>query len=135
HRADLEHAGSRVFEALEGLSAPDPAAAPRAQLFERCFESLEKTADREHGGFGTAPKFPSIANLDFLMRDAVAHPAHAGDARALALRQLEAMRAGGIHDQLGGGFHRYSTDREWLVPHFEKMLYDQAQIAWACLEA
>src|SRR5439155_1352774 len=83
----------------------------------------------------TAPKFPSISNLDFLMRYAALDPERHARAREMALRQLDAMRAGGIHDHLGGGFHRYSTDREWLVPHFEQMRYDQAEIGWAHFEA
>jgi len=82
--------------------------------------------DQNHGGFGHAPKFPSPCILNFLMR--------CGGADT-ALHQLRAMANGGIHDQLAGGFHRYSTDERWLVPHFEKMLYDQAQLIASYTEA
>ena len=85
--------------------------------------------DELQGGFGPAPKFPQPARLMFLLQD---EPQDGAD---MALFTLDSMVAGGIHDQLGGGFHRYSTDFEWRVPHFEKMLYDQALIARACLFA
>ncbi len=138
-RAQIEAAGERVFDALATLNAPDSAAAgaslERRALFDSCYAALARTYDAEQGGFGSAPKFPSIVNLDFLLRYWSRDPAERAHARDMALRQLDAMRAGGIHDHLGGGFHRYSTDREWLVPHFEKMLYDQAQIGWAFVEA
>ncbi len=97
---------------------PGPAAA------ERAVESLARRFDREHGGFGDAPKFPTPANLLLLLE--VAHDAAGEEAEAGAMlaATLDAMARGGIYDQLGGGFHRYATDREWRVPHFEKMLYD-----------
>jgi len=85
--------------------------------------------DELQGGFGPAPKFPQPARLLFLLQDT--EPA----SLSMALNTLDRMAAGGIHDQLGGGFHRYATDFEWRVPHFEKMLYDQALIARACLFA
>ena len=83
--------------------------------------------DPVHGGWGRAPKFPQPMTIEFLLRRHVA----SGDPEPLevALRSLGAMAAGGIHDQLGGGFHRYATDAAWLVPHFEQMLYDNAQLA------
>jgi len=89
-------------------------------------EALLRRFDAEWGGFGSAPKFPSPSNLTFLL-----DLARGGDAKAseMLVRTLDGMARGGIHDQLGGGFHRYSTDREWLVPHFEKMLYDNAALA------
>ena len=133
-RAQIEDSGRRVIAALESLSEPDSAAAHHAASFDHAYAYFERAADPEHGGFGTAPKFPSIANLSYLLRYWARDPEHRGASRELVLKQLDGMRAGGIHDHLGGGFHRYSTDREWLVPHFEKMLYDQAQIAWAYLE-
>ena len=105
-----------------------------AELLQECQEALERSHDAQAGGFGTAPKFPSTVNLDFLLRRHAREPGAHALARSMALGQLEAMRAGGIHDVLGGGFHRYSTDRMWLVPHFEKMLYDQALIADALLD-
>jgi uncharacterized protein YyaL (SSP411 family) len=140
-RADLEENGRRIFEALEGLarSAGDAAAAPFTALYDGAFAALEHSFDARHGGFGGRPKFPTVVNLNFLLREAARSegrdPGRARAARAMAFAQLDAMRRGGIHDHLGGGFHRYAVDERWLVPHFEKMLYDQAQIAIACLEA
>ncbi len=89
--------------------------------------------DTTHAGFGGAPKFPRPAELLFLLRES----ARSGDsnARRIAVATLEAMARGGIRDHVGGGFHRYSVDAAWRVPHFEKMLYDQAQLVLACLEA
>jgi uncharacterized protein YyaL (SSP411 family) len=108
-------------------------------LCDAAFAELERSADPEWGGFGRAPKFPTPANLAFLWADAerieAVDPVRAARARDLALLQLARMAQGGIHDHLGGGFHRYSVDRTWLVPHFEKMLYDQAQLAEAYVEA
>ena len=134
-REQIEKTGNQIFEALASTTLTPAGETSRDSLLERCADSLAASFDAERGGFGGAPKFPSIANLDFLMRWWLADPASRGPARDMALRQLDAMRAGGIHDQLGGGFHRYATDRDWMVPHFEKMLYDQAQIANAFVEA
>jgi uncharacterized protein YyaL (SSP411 family) len=89
--------------------------------------------DRRHGGFGRAPKFPRPSEILFLLREHAR--AGSGEAREMALQTLRAMALGGMRDHLGGGFHRYSVDGEWRVPHFEKMLYDQAQLALAYLEA
>jgi uncharacterized protein len=88
------------------------------------FEALQERFDRSHGGFGGAPKFPSTMSLEYLL----AYHFHTGNEEALAHVELslEKMIQGGIYDQLGGGFSRYSVDNEWLVPHFEKMLYDNA---------
>ncbi len=126
--------GRKVLEAIASMSAPDTAAADREALFAECERHLAHGYDPHQGGFSPAPKFPSTVNLNFLMRWWARDPAAHAEALTMARKQLDAMRAGGIHDQLGGGFHRYSTDAEWLVPHFEKMLYDQAQLAWAYLE-
>ncbi len=96
-------------------------------VLENAFNNLSGQFDRQYGGFGTSPKFPQPANLDFLLRF------HAQSKRAEPLAMVEKtlhrMALGGIYDQLGGGFHRYSVDQVWLVPHFEKMLYDNAQLA------
>ena len=134
-RADLEHAGRQVLDALAALHQPDRAAAETDTLIEHAFADLAASHDREHGGFGSQPKFPSTVNLDFLERLAAREPARREAALAMVTSQLDAMRAGGIQDHLGGGFHRYATDSTWLTPHFEKMLYDQALIASAYLEA
>src|SRR6185295_18345489 len=94
--------------------------------------------DAATGGFGGAPKFPRASNLNFLFRAAAIQGA-TGEVGAEAIKfsaaTLRGMAGGGIHDHVGGGFHRYSVDAAWFVPHFEKMLYDQAQIAVNCLEA
>ena len=95
-------------------------------LAERALHGMERSFDRDHGGFGGAPKFPQASALEFLLR----HARRTGSERArqMATTTLDRMAAGGIHDQLGGGFARYAVDRVWLVPHFEKMLYDNAQL-------
>jgi uncharacterized protein YyaL (SSP411 family) len=102
-------------------------------LFRRALDALARTFDEERGGFGRAPKFPQPMIVEFLLRLAV----RTGDERALHMAEttLEMMARGGMYDQLGGGFARYSTDDEWLVPHFEKMLYDNALLARAYLHA
>ncbi|MCR4402941.1 MAG: thioredoxin domain-containing protein [Firmicutes bacterium] len=113
----------------EELSAADLSEA----AFHEAYQELETAFDERHGGFGHAPKFPAPANLSFLLR----YHRVTGESRALSMveKTLVAMRRGGIYDQVGFGFHRYSTDRKWLVPHFEKMLYDNALLALAYLEA
>ena len=86
-----------------------------------------KATTPRHGGFGGAPKFPQPSQPQFLLR--YARRFHDEEAMRMVLHTCDRMAAGGIHDQLGGGFARYSVDAEWLVPHFEKMLYDNAQLA------
>lgn len=110
-----------------------PAAGLSEAAFHEAYQELEAAFDEQHGGFGHAPKFPVPANLFFFLR----YHRATGQSRALAMveKTLIAMRRGGIYDQVGFGFHRYSTDRKWLVPHFEKMLYDNALLALAYLEA
>jgi uncharacterized protein YyaL (SSP411 family) len=107
--------------------------APGLRLLDRAYDDIAFSFDGRFGGFEPAPKFPTPHRLLFLLRchDRTAEP------RALEMveRTLTAMRLGGIWDHVGFGFHRYSTDAHWLLPHFEKMLYDQASIALACLEA
>ncbi|MEJ5351581.1 MAG: thioredoxin domain-containing protein [Melioribacteraceae bacterium] len=93
-------------------------------ILKRTFISLKNNFDEIYGGFGTAPKFPTPHNLIFLLNYYLNSKEE--DALKMALKTLEEMRKGGIYDQIGFGFHRYSTDEKWLVPHFEKMLYDQA---------
>jgi uncharacterized protein YyaL (SSP411 family) len=134
-RAEVESTGAQIFAHLAAGDRATAGAADREALFEAALHSLAVAADPEHGGFGQGQKFPSPSNLVFLMRMWARDPARRSGALALVLRQLDAMRAGGIHDHLGGGFHRYTVDPAWMVPHFEKMLYDQAQMVWACLEA
>jgi uncharacterized protein YyaL (SSP411 family) len=102
-------------------------------LLKEAFESLASSFDASHGGFGPAPKFPLPLSISFMLR----YHYRTGTELALtaATRTLDAMAAGGIRDHVGGGFHRYSTDRAWLVPHFEKMLYDNALLARVFAEA
>jgi uncharacterized protein YyaL (SSP411 family) len=103
------------------------------QLLDSAYSGLARSYDPRHGGFGGAPKFPSPMNLEFLLRTFK----RTGDARALemATHTCRRMAEGGMYDQLGGGFHRYSTDARWLVPHFEKMLYDNALLSRLYLHA
>jgi uncharacterized protein YyaL (SSP411 family) len=97
---------------------------------------LSQQYDKVHGGFEPAPKFPMPVTLRFLLNYGSHSTLAEGEAaRQMALHTLRAMAAGGIHDQLGGGFHRYSTDERWFLPHFEKMLYDEAQLVDAYLDA
>ena len=102
-------------------------------VFDTAFMLLENSYDEKYGGFGSAPKFPSAHSLLFLMR----YWRRTGNDKALEMveKTLTEMHCGGIYDHIGYGFHRYSTDREWLVPHFEKMLYDQAMLLIAYTEA
>jgi len=103
-----------------------------AAILDKAYRLYLETYDARYGGFGKAPKFPSPHQLMFLLR----YYRRSGEGKALAMvrETLTSLRNGGICDQLGGGFHRYSTDRQFLVPHFEKMLYDQAMLAIAYLE-
>ena len=135
-RAEVEATGTHVVEALlAGRTAGSGSATglPDRSTLEQAVATLEASFDAAHGGWGGAPKFPAPMTIELLLRHHVA----TGDPRplAMALRTLDAMAAGGIHDQLGGGFHRYSTDAIWLVPHFEQMLYDNAQLARVYLHA
>lgn len=132
-RGRVLDAGVRITEALQqtGTSAQE---APLSEKdLERAYEQLRSAYDERWGGFGPAPKFPTPHNLTFLLR----FHHRSGDRSAVTMvnETLKAMRRGGIFDQLGFGFHRYSVDERWLVPHFEKMLYDQALLAMAYLEA
>ena len=103
------------------------------ESIERAVEHLGGQFDPLNGGFGGAPKFPQAPVLDFLLR--AQHLLNDHQPLDMALETLEKMARGGIHDQVGGGFHRYAVDNVWLVPHFEKMLYDNAQLARAYLDA
>jgi len=131
--------GSKIVEALRESQNAQPAGAAKIdnQLFQTAYEQLLRSFDDKEGGFGTAPKFPRPVALNFLTRFYGRDPKNESGKRALEmdLLTLRKMAAGGMHDHLGGGFHRYSVDRYWHVPHFEKMLYDQAQLASAYLDA
>ncbi|MBN2443556.1 MAG: thioredoxin domain-containing protein [Spirochaetales bacterium] len=102
-------------------------------IFDEAYEHLRAAYDSANGGFGTAPKFPQPHNLLFLLK--YWKRTHTTEALTIVEKTLTSIRNGGIYDHVGGGFHRYSTDAEWLVPHFEKMLYDQALLVLAYTEA
>src|SRR5256714_8098421 len=131
--------GSKIVEALRESQNAQPEAPAKidTQLFQTAYEQLSRSFDDKEGGFGTAPKFPRPVALNFLTRFYARDPKNESGKRALEmdLVTLRKMAAGGMHDHLGGGFHRYSVDRYWHVPHFEKMLYDQAQLASAYIDA
>jgi uncharacterized protein YyaL (SSP411 family) len=132
-RDELLSTADAVVSALRaGPSREERGELGARELFTAAQE-LAEMFDKERGGFRGAPKFPAPHNLLFLLR----HWERTGDEHALAMveRTLTAMRDGGIYDHIGFGFHRYSTDTEWLVPHFEKMLYDQALLSIVCAEA
>ena len=119
--------------AVEVRPPDDDAALPTATVLNQATQTLGAAFDTRYGGFGSAPKFPQPMNLDLLLRRSQL-PANA-HLLPLVEKTLESMARGGIYDHLGGGFHRYSTDAQWLVPHFEKMLYDNAQLVCVYLHA
>jgi uncharacterized protein YyaL (SSP411 family) len=124
-RGELREQAPRTRARLAAIGAVEPAGeTPGDELLGESVANLLRAADAERGGFGGAPKFPPASSLELLLARGVREPVE---------RTLDAMMAGGIYDQLGGGFARYSVDASWLVPHFEKMLYDNAQLATAYL--
>jgi uncharacterized protein YyaL (SSP411 family) len=136
--AKIVEQGSKIVEALrESQSAATGEGKIDGSVVEAAFRQLDRTYDPKEGGFGNAPKFPRPVTLNFLTRFYARDPKSDSGRHALdmALFTLRKMAAGGMHDHIGGGFHRYSVDRYWHVPHFEKMLYDQAQLAVAYLDA
>ena len=134
-RAKIEESGAHVLEQL--LQYSQHGSGERGQVgqnaLDSAFYAFRRSFDARLGGFGAAPKFPRPSVLNFLLRYGAATGNE--EARDMVLVTLRAMAKGGMHDQLGGGFHRYSVDENWFVPHFEKMLYDQAQLAISYLEA
>jgi uncharacterized protein YyaL (SSP411 family) len=162
-RADVEAAADRLVDELRGRAtgrADEPRTEPeetagiarrvarepevvrlpgrqpnesRGRAVARALERLVDEFDFEHGGWGGPPRFPQPAVIELLLRRARDAPDDRDS--ATAVRALDVMADGGIHDQIGGGFHRYATDTDWLVPHFEKMLYDNAQLARVYLHA
>jgi uncharacterized protein YyaL (SSP411 family) len=131
---EVAAAAADVAAQVRGSLAASPGTElPGRAPLDRSVGVLRRQFDAANGGFGTAPKFPRSVQLQLLLR----YHRRTGDADALkmATQTLQALAAGGIHDQIGGGFHRYSTDPRWLVPHFEKMLYDNALLALAYLDA
>lgn len=133
-RADIEGQAERLTASLARSGAIAPGADDiSTQILVEAVNKLQQYFDDQYGGFGDQPKFPQPMTLDFAMSQYT----HTGDLETLYIAEttLEKMAEGGIYDQLGGGFHRYSVDRIWLVPHFEKMLYDNAQLLRSNLHA
>ncbi len=132
---DILRSTERILDRItqQDVSAGVPEAELSLTVLDEAVRTLNRRFDRANGGFGAAPKFPQTTSLDLLLRDY--H--RSGNAQALRIveRTLEKMAQGGIYDQLGGGFHRYSVDSKWLVPHFEKMLYDNALLSRLYLRA
>ncbi len=126
HRGQLGNLHQQIVDALESIEAGASDAEPDGAPLEEAHAQLARVYDEEHGGFGHAPKFPHPTNLELLLR----RHARSGDAGALqmATHTFERMASGGIYDQLGGGFCRYSVDERWMIPHFEKMLYDNGPL-------
>ncbi|RJR40702.1 MAG: thioredoxin domain-containing protein [Desulfobacteraceae bacterium] len=132
-RKDLLDSAASIASSLGQLEKETPGADLDLPVLDSAFSDLAKRFDSTYGGFGTAPKFPSPHNLLFLLR----YWKRTGKEEALRMveKTLQEIRWGGVYDHVGLGVHRYSTDREWLIPHFEKMLYDQAMLSLAYLEA
>ena len=129
---------AREGGAREIKDDPAPLHEAAGDAFEKGYQYFSETFDSRWGGFGGAPKFPRASVLNFLFRSAALQGAQSElgvEAVKMAAHTLQKMAEGGLHDHVGGGFHRYSVDEQWFVPHFEKMLYDQAQIALNLLEA
>ncbi len=131
-RARVLDAANGVVSFLQQLPTTSRGGTLTPAVLDRCFEQFQQMYDAEHGGFGGAPKFPRPVVLNFLLR--YYHRTGNRDALKMAEHTLEKMASGGMYDHIGGGFHRYSVDADWRVPHFEKMLYDQAQLANAYLD-
>ena len=134
NRQKIVNAGDEITKAIQprrGLNTPVNAI--NIETLKKGYAQFKNSFDAKWGGFGAAPKFPTPHHLTLLLR----WHKRSADPSALTMvnKTLTAMRKGGIFDQIGFGFHRYSVDEKWLVPHFEKMLYDQALLAIAYIEA
>ena len=142
-RARVDQAAGELFDRLRQVTNTDGRSRAEHQVagpeaLDEGVEQFQVAFDRRYGGFGGAPKFPRPSELIFLLREYARRSAGGRNAQApllMATETLRAMALGGMRDHVGGGFHRYSVDAEWRVPHFEKMLYDQAQLVLAYLEA
>ncbi len=132
-KQELRNAGEEVQMQLRQETLANPPKEPDKNLVHKAFSQLEKSFDAQNGGFHRAPKFPIAHQLLFLMEYAQKH----GNSKAMEMVEItmEQMYRGGIFDHIGGGFSRYSTDKQWLVPHFEKMLYDNALLTIAYAQA
>ena len=132
-REGIENRAEKWTDALSGEleSVPDEPREPEEDVVETAAKAAVRAADRDHGGWGSGPKFPQTGRIHLLLR---AYNRTERDAyREVAVEALNAMASGGMYDHVGGGFHRYATDRDWTVPHFEKMLYDNAELPRAYL--
>jgi len=136
-REKIAESGNKIVDALRESQTSQSAGKIDKDVFEQAYKQLDRSFDPKEGGFSTAPKFPRPVALNFLTRLYARDPKSGNGKHALEmdLLTLRKMAAGGMHDHIGGGFHRYSVDRYWHVPHFEKMLYDQAQLTTAYLDA
>jgi len=149
-KADVDKAADHLVNVLQRLAEPRAPESPitlDASFIDDSVRRAVSDFDAQQGGFGGAPKFPRQTLLELLLTYVAARPNTSGEAsdnqpielhasvRTMLHKTLDAMADGGIRDQLGGGFHRYSTDAQWLVPHFEIMLYDNAMLAWCYVEA
>ncbi|MBV8878657.1 MAG: thioredoxin domain-containing protein [Planctomycetaceae bacterium] len=133
-RKELNESADQVGDYLKKMSDVEaPGEVKLEAVFEKAYFQMERSYEPQHGGFSQQPKFPHSTTISYLLR----HYVRTGEKKALEMaeKSLTEMSRGGIYDQLGGGFARYSTDGEWLVPHFEKMLYDNALLASCYLEA
>ncbi len=130
-RDDVNTSSERLVEAIAARGGPGEAGKLTAEWRTHAIEQYRASYDAVHAGFGPAPKFPRAFSHSYLLGRAAADV----PLRSMVLTSLDRMARGGIHDHVGGGFHRYSTDAAWLVPHFEKMLYDQALVGRAYLDA
>ncbi|MHC4124269.1 MAG: thioredoxin domain-containing protein [Planctomycetota bacterium] len=132
-QAELVGSANNMAQILEKICKPQGKGKLSIDLLEKSYANLESAFDDRDGGFGTAPKFPQPGNLSFVMN--YWYRTKNDKALSMVEKTLDKMANGGMYDQLGGGFHRYSTDKMWLVPHFEKMLYDQALLSRVYLKA
>ncbi len=131
-RDEVNQSAEKIVTALESVDRDDQEGDLDEAALHMTFQQLAERFDEKYGGFGEAPKFPTPHHFLFLLR----HWKRTGDRKALDMveKTLQSIQKGGIHDHVGFGFHRYATDQTWLVPHFEKMLYDQALLVMAYLE-
>jgi len=137
-RGDITRLGTQVLESLQPVTRETQTQAGggfASESVDAAADSMLASYDWEYGGWGAAPKFPQPMSFEFLLAHAVLNPARAPELRKLVTHGLHAMARGGMYDVVGGGFARYSTDNHWRVPHFEKMLYDNALLARLFLHA
>lgn len=141
HLDDISKQGEEVSQTLKKMYAPRPSQSSLPpNLTNTAYQTLERLFDAEYGGFGEAPKFPQVSQLSFLVHCAEKFSAEdktteAIQASGMALHTLRCMILSGVYDQVGGGFYRYAVDRAWLIPHFEKMLYDNGLLLSFLAEA